>query len=336
MNTTAGNCGTKRNRLYLDGDADLNVIKDRLIASLGYGSQGHAQAQNLRDSGLEVIVGNVEDHYAANARRDGFEVVPIPEAVERADVILFLVPDEVQAEVFLEIKTHLREGQVLDFASGYSVHFGVVEPPTFVDVVLSVPTSTGEMARQRYVEGKGTFGHFGVYQDYSGKAKEIALALAKGMGWLRFGAVESSFGEEVAVNLFAETAGLGAIVKYLLTAYEVLVEAGFSAESAYSETFYEAQFMVEQLSRSRLGDTLGSPTANYFMLSKSGEVVDEEVKDRMRHMLKRVQSGELVKEWNLERIAGMPIFNQLKRDRREHEIREVESLFLERKEASGW
>lgn len=333
---TVDNGGAKRDRLYLEDDADLSVIKDRLVASLGYGSQGHAQAQNLRDSGLDVIVGNLDDHYAANARRDGFEVVPIPEAVKRADIILFLVPDEVQAEVFSEIETHLREGQVLDFASGYSVHFGILVPPPFVDVVLCVPTSTGEMARQRYAEGKGTFGHFGVHQDYSGKAREIALALAKGMGWLRFGGTEASFGDEVAVNLFAETAGLGAIVRYLLTAYEVLVEAGFSAEAAYGETFYELQFMVEQMSRSRLGDTLGSPTANYLMLSKSGEVVNEDVRDGMRRMLKRVQSGELVREWNLERIAGLPTFNQLKRERGEHEIREVEALFLERKEASGW
>ena len=135
------------------------------MASLGYGSQGHAQAQNLRDSGVEVIIGNVEDHYAERARRDGFEVMPIVEAVKRADIILFLVPDEVQAEVHSEIEPHLREGQVLDFASGYSVHFGVVAPPPFVDVVLCVPTSTGEMARKRYTEGKGTFGHFGVHQD---------------------------------------------------------------------------------------------------------------------------------------------------------------------------
>ena len=267
---TADKGGTKRDRLYLEDDADLSNIEGRLVASLGYGSQGHAQAQNLRDSGLKVIIGNVEDHYAENARRDGFEVMPIPEAVKRADIVLFLVPDEVQAEVFSEIEPHLREGQVLDFASGYSVHFGVVAPPPFVDVVLCVPTSTGEMARQRYTEGKGTFGHFGVHQDYSGNAREVALALAKGMGFLRFGCTEASFGEEVAVNLFAETAGLGAIVKYLLTAYEVLVEAGFSAEAAYGETFYELQFMVEQLSRSRLGDTLGSPTLKLPLAQQGG------------------------------------------------------------------
>ena len=248
----------------------------------------------------------------------------------------FLSPTRCKERSFQEIEPHLREGQVLDFASGYSVHFGVVAPPDFVDVVLCVPTSTGEMARQRYVEGKGTFGHFGVHQDYSGKAHEIALALAKGMGWLRFGCTEASFGDEVAVNLFAETAGLGAIVKYLLTAWEVLVEAGFSAEAAYGETFYELQFMVEQMSRSRLGDRLGSPTANYLMLSKSGEVVNEDVRDGMREMLKRVQSGEMVREWNLERVAGSPTFNQLRRERSEHEIREVQALFLERKDASGW
>ena len=328
--------GTKRDRLYLEEDADLSVIEGRLVASLGYGSQGHAQAQNLRDSGVEVVIGNVEDHYAERARRDGFEVMPIVEAVKRADIILFLVPDEVQAEVHSEIEPHLREGQVLDFASGYSVHFGVVVPTPFVDVVLCVPTSTGEMARKRYTEGKGTFGHFGVHQDHSGNAREVALALAKGMGFLRFGCAEASFGEEVAINLFAETAGLGAIVKYLLTAYEVLVEAGFSAEAAYSETFYELQFMVEEISRTRLGDTMGSPTSNYLMLSKSGEVVNEDVRDGMRQMLKRVQSGEFVREWNLERMAGLPVFNQLKRERREHEIREVEALFLERKKASGW
>lgn len=328
----------KRDRLYLEDDADLSIIQDKLIASIGYGSQGHAQAQNLRDSGLKVIVGNGEDRYAEKARAADFEVVPIAEAVQRANILLILIPDEVQPEVYeADIRPHLREGQVLDFASGYTIHFGLINPPDFVDVVLAVPTSLGEVLRERFARGKGVFGHFGVNQDASGEARQIAMALAKGMGLLRFGSTECTFGEEVAVNLFAESAGLGAILRYLLTAYEVLVEAGFSAESAYSETFYELQFFTEWVCKSRLGDTsFGSPTSTYLILRRSGEVVDEHVRNRMREMLGRIQSGELVRDWNLERTAGLPMFNQLKRELAEHPIREVEDLFLKRKEATGW
>ena len=327
----------KRDQLYLEDDADLGHIRSRLIASIGYGSQGHAQAQNLRDSGLQVIVGNIEDHYADRARQDGFEVVPVAEAVQRAEIILVLVPDELQREIYeRDIAPHLRQGQVLDFASGYAVHFGLIQPPPFVDVVLNVPACLGEIARQRFVDGKGTFGAFGVHQDASGRARETALALAKGTGWLRFGCVECSFADEVAVNLFAETAGLSAIIKYLLTAYEVLVEAGFSAEKAYSETFYELQFVTESLTRGRIGDTSGSPTAVYLGLTQNGTVVNEEVRDNMRRMLRRVQSGELVREWNLEQMAGRPMLTQLKRELAEHDIKHVEAVFLERKEATGW
>ena len=172
-----------RDTFYLEKDADLEHLKGKLIASLGYGSQGHAQAQNLRDSGLDVIVGNVEDRYAETARKDGFEVVSIADAVRRADVLLVLLPDEHQRQIYLdEIEPHLREGQVLDFASGYAVHFGLIEPPPFVDVVLCVPACLGEIARRRYVEGKGTYGSFGVHQDASGNARNIVMGARAGDG----------------------------------------------------------------------------------------------------------------------------------------------------------
>lgn len=328
----------KRSSLYLEEDADLSVLQNRLVASIGYGSQGHAQAQNLRDSGVNVIVGNVEDRYADQARSDGFQVVSIAEAVRRSDILLFLVPDEVQAEIYTaDIAPHLQEGQALDFASGYAIHFGIVEPPPHVDVVLCVPACLGSICRERFLQGKGTFGHFGVHQDYSGQARQIVMALAKGMGWLRFGCVECSMEEEVTINLFAESAGLSGILTHLLTAYEVLVEAGFSAESAYSETFYELQFVAEAICRSRLSDaSFGSPTSTYFTLSKTPEVINEDVRNRMRDMLGRIRSGELVREWERERAAGSPHFNQLKRRIMEHDIQYVEELFLQRKESSGW
>ena len=327
----------RRDTFYLEKDADLGHLKGKLIASLGYGSQGHAQAQNLRDSGLEVIVGNVEDRYAETARNDGFEVVSIAEAVRCADVLLVLLPDELQRQIYLDdIAPHLREGQVLDFASGYAVHFGLIEPPPFVDVVLCVPACLGEIARRRYVDGKGTYGSFGVHQDASGNARDIVMALALGMGWLRFGCVECSFGDEVAVNLFAETAGLSLIRPLMLMAYEVLVEAGFSAEQAFSETFYEMQFEVEAITKGRVGDTSGSPTAVYLGLTQNPTILDEDLRDRMRAMLRRVRSGELVRDWNLEQLAGKPHLRQLRRERAEHDVRHVEKLFLERKEATGW
>ena len=240
-------------------------------------------------------------------------MVSIAEAVRRADILLVLLPDELQRQLYLDhIAPNLRAGQVLDFASGYAVHFGLIEPPPFVDVVLCVPACLGEIARRRYVDGKGTYGSFGVHQDASGNARNIVMALALGMGWLRFGCVECSFGDEVAVNLFAETAGLSLIRPLMLMAYEVLVEAGFSAEKAFSETFYEMQFEVEAITKGRVGDTSGSPTAVYLGLTQNRKILDEDLRDRMRAMLRRVQSGELVRDWNLEQLAGKPHLTQLR------------------------
>lgn len=327
----------KRDHMYLEKDANLEHLNGKLIACLGYGSQGHAQAQNLRDSGLNVIVGNIDDPYAEKARKDGFEVVSISSAVKRSDIMLVLLPDEHQRQIYIEqIQPNLREGQVLDFASGYAIHFGLIRPPSFVDVVLCVPACLGEITRRRYVEEKGTYGTFGVHQDASGKAREIVMALSLGMGWLRFGCVESTFADEVAVNLFAETAGLSMIAPMMLMAYEVLVEAGFSAEKAFSETFYELQFIAEALTQGRVGDTSGSPTSVYLGLTQIPKIINEDMREKMRDMLRKVQSGELVRDWNLEQLAGMPHLTQLKRELAEHDIKHVESLFLERKKATGW
>jgi len=328
----------KRDRLYTEDDADLGVIRNRQIAVLGYGSQGHAQAQNMRDQGLNVIVGNIEDRFAEQARGDGFEVVPVAEAAKRGDVVMMLIPDEVQPAVYAaDILPNLNENDALVFASGYAVHFGLIKPPEFVDVVLSVPTCVGAIVRERYARGQGVFGHFGVHQDRTGKAREIALAVTQGIGLLRFGATETTFGDEVAVNLFAECAGLSGMVKYLLTAFEVLTEAGFSAEKAYAETFYELQFVTESLCRMPYNQFIGfgSPTAAYLGVTKTGDVVTPEVKENMRKMLRRIQSGEIVREWNLEQLAGSPVFHQARREAMEHPIGEAEKIFFERKEASG-
>lgn len=328
----------KRDRIFLDEDADLNLIKDRRIAVLGYGSQGHAQAQNLRDSGMTVLVGNVEDRFAEQARGDGFEVVPFAEAAKRSDVTMMLFPDELQPKIYREeIEPNLSKGDVLVFASGYATHFGLITPPDFVDVVLVVPACVGGIVRERFVKEQGYYGHFGAHQDASGRARDIALALAKGIGLLRFGANETTMEGEVVVNLFAETAGLAGIVNYLLMAFEVLVEAGISAESAYSETFYELQFMAELLNRMTLGEAVeyGSPTATYLGLTKLPQVVTGDIKDRMREMLGRVQNGEVVRDWNLEQLAGRPHFNRLKRAVAEHPISAVQETFIERRNASG-
>ena len=332
------NTPLKRERIYVDDDADLDLIKDRRIAVLGYGSQGHAQAQNLKDSGLDVVVGSIEDQFADQAHSDGFEVVAIAAAVKRSDVIMMLIPDEVQAAVYAaDIRPNLKKGQVLVFASGYAVHFGLISPPDFVDIVLVVPACVGGIVRERFVRGQGYHGHFGAHQDFSGSARDIALAVAKGIGLLRFGASETTMEGEVVVNLFAETAGLSGIVNYLLMAFEVLVEAGISAESAYSETFYELQFVAESLNSMTLGEAVayGSPTATYLGLTRVPQVVTEDIKDRMRQMLRCVQSGEVVRDWNLEQLAGRPHFNQLKREVVEHPIGEVQKTFIERKKASG-
>jgi len=328
----------KRDTLYLEKDADLNALKECCVAVLGYGSQGHAQAMNLRDSGVNVIIGNIEDRFATQAREDGFEVMGMADATKRGDVILMLFPDEDQPSIFKsEIEPHLRENHVLCFASGYAIHFNLLCPPPFVDVVLAVPTCVGGIVRERFVNGQGFFGHFGIHQDYSGKARDIAMAVAKGIGLMRFGATECTFEDEVLVNLFAESAGLGAVYRYLLTAYDVLMEAGFSAEASYAETFYENQFFSEGLARMPSAEAVafGSPAATYLIFSKTKEVVNDDTKQRMRDMLKQIKSGEMVRELQMERLADQPVLHQLKQEALNHPIRDVELLFLDRQKASG-
>jgi ketol-acid reductoisomerase len=234
--------------IFYEKDADLSILKDKTIAVLGYGSQGHAQAQNLKDSGLKVIIGLKKDSKSKIiAQKDGFEVYETSEAVKRADIIQILIPDEVQSEVYKkDIEPNLKEGDSIGFSHGFNIHFGQIVPPTNVDVFMVAPKGPGHLVRRMYVENKGVPGLLAVEQDFSGKAKEIGLAYAKGIGCTRAGVIKTTFKEETETDLFGEQAVLcGGLTSLIKAGFETLVEAGYQPEIAYFECLNEMKLIVD-------------------------------------------------------------------------------------------
>ena len=285
-----------------------------------------------------MIVGNVDDRYAEGARHDGFEVVSIAAAVRRADVLLVLVPDEIQQAVYrTEIETAPARRPSARLRQRLR---GALRPDPAAAVRRRGAVRPRLPRRDRAPPLRGGQGHLrfvrACIRTRRGMRATSRWRWPLGMGWLRFGSVECSFADEVAVNLFAETAGLSAVATLLLTAYEVLVEAGFSAEKAYSETFYELQFVAESITQGRLGDTAGSPTAVYLGLTQTGKIIDDEVRDK--HAQDAAPGAERRAGARLEpgAVGRPPLLTQLKRELAEHDISHVEALFLERKQATGW
>lgn len=315
-------------KLYHDEDANLDLLKSKTIAIIGYGSQGHAQAQNMRDSGLQVIVAELPgtDNYT-KAVADGFQPVSTPEATQRADVVQILIPDEIQAKVYAtDIGPHLKEGQALVFSHGFNIHFGQIVPPAGIDVYMVAPKGPGHIVRRVFQEGNGVPCLIAVHQNATGQAKELALAHAKGIGGTRAGVIETTFAEETETDLFGEQAVLcGGCTALILAGFETLVEAGYQPEIAYFEVLHELKLIVDLIYEGGLSwmRYSVSNTAEYGDLTRGPRVINEETREIMRELLEEVRSGEFAREWILENQAGRPVYNALKRQGEAHLIEKV-------------
>jgi ketol-acid reductoisomerase len=303
-------------RVYHDQDADLSPLRERRTAIVGYGNQGRAQALNLRDSGLEILIGNREDEYAARARKDGFPVLPLSQAVEEADIVVVLLPDEVMPELFdTAMAPGLSAGDVLVFASGYSVAFGLIEPPAKVDVVLVAPRMIGAGVRDLYVAGRGFPAFVGVAQDHSGQAKEIALALARGIGATRAGVVEVTFAQEAELDLFTEQCFGPAFGQVLTTAVHLLLDEGYPPEAVLLELYMSGELAYTLAKIAELGmlqqTRLHSRTSQYGSLSRGMRFMLPELRGKMHSGLEEIRSGTFAREWAEEQAAGCPTLNAL-------------------------
>jgi ketol-acid reductoisomerase len=292
---------------YYEQDAELSVLKDKTIAVIGYGSQGHAQAQNLRDSGLQVVIGLREGKSFDKAKNDGFEVLPVAEAVSRADVVQILMPDETQAAVYKnDIEPNLKKGAALMFSHGFNVHFGQIVAPKDNDVLLVAPKSPGHMVRRTYVEGFGVPGLIAIEKDATGQAKAIGLAYAKGIGCTRAGVIETSFREETETDLFGEQAvlcgGVSALVK---AGFETLTEAGYAPEMAYFECLHELKLIVDMIYEGGLASMRDSisNTAEYGDYVTGPRVVTEDTKKAMKEVLSDIQQGTLSLRINRDALS---------------------------------
>ncbi|HOV79080.1 MAG TPA: ketol-acid reductoisomerase [Bacillota bacterium] len=315
-------------KVYYDQDADLNLLKGKKIAIIGYGSQGHAQAQNLRDSGLEVVVGlrkDLPDWQKAEA--DGLKVTTVPEAAEAGDVIQILVPDEIQAALYREeIEPYLKAGNALMFSHGFNIHFGQIVPPENVDVFMVAPKGPGHLVRRMYVEGKGVPCLVAVYQDYTGQAKQVGLAYAKGIGGTRAGVFETTFKEETETDLFGEQAVLcGGVTELIKAGFDTLVEAGYAPEIAYFECLHEMKLIIDLVVEGGLSLMRHSisNTAEYGDYMSGKRIITEETRKEMKKILEEVQNGEFAKRWILENQAGRPVYNAIARREKEHLIEKV-------------
>ncbi|KUK81350.1 MAG: Ketol-acid reductoisomerase [Petrotoga mobilis] len=303
-------------KTFYEKDADLGLLKGKTIAVLGYGSQGHAQAQNLKDSGLKVIIGLKKDSKSKEtAQNDGFEVYETSEAVKKGDIIQVLIPDEVQSEVYKkDIEPNLDEGNALGFSHGFNIHFGQIVPPKNIDVFMVAPKSPGHLVRRMYLEGKGVPGLLAVHQNFSGKAKELGLSYAKGIGCTRAGVIKTTFKEETETDLFGEQAVLcGGTTSLIKAGFETLVEAGYQPEIAYFECLNELKLIVDLLYEGGLKKMRYSisDTAQYGDLTVGPKIIDNKVKETMKEVLANIQNGNFAKDWILENKANRPVFNAL-------------------------
>ncbi len=315
-------------KIYYEDDADLSYLKDKTIAIIGYGSQGHAQAQNLRDSGCNVIVAELEGtpNYDL-AVSHGFQPLSAAEAAKKADVVNILVPDELQADLYkAEIRDNLSPGNVLLCSHGFNIHYGQIIPPKGVDTALVAPKGPGHLVRSEYVRGGGVPALIALGEGASEQTRQIALAYAKGIGATRAGVIETTFAEETETDLFGEQVvlcgGVSALVK---AAFEVLVEAGYQPEMAYFECLHELKLIVDLFYVGGLNYMRYSVsnTAEYGDYTRGPRIINEQTKEEMRKILKEVQSGQFAREWILENRAGRPVFQMHRKREREHLIEQV-------------
>ena len=315
-------------KIYYDQDADLGLLKGRKIAIIGYGSQGHAHALNLKDSGQDVVVGLYKGSKSwAKAEKEGLKVATVNEAAQVADVIMILLPDQSQRRVFeTEIKGGLGKGKMLMFAHGFNIHFNQVVPPPEVDVTMIAPKAPGHVMRDLFTQGPGVPALLAVYQDVSGRARDLGLAYGKGVGCTRAGVIETTFKEETETDLFGEQTTLcGGISHLIKAAYETLVEAGYQPEVAYFECMHEMKLIVDLFYQGGLAYMRYSvsDTAEYGDYTRGPRVVSEQTKAEMKKILGEIQSGQFAREWVLENQANRAGFLAMRRRDAEHSIEEV-------------
>ncbi|MCR6545529.1 ketol-acid reductoisomerase [Dehalobacterium formicoaceticum] len=315
-------------KMYYDNDADLSLLKGKKIAVLGYGSQGHAQAQSLQDSGLDVIVAEIKGSKSWDrAVADGMKVTTTAEAAEQADMIHILLPDEVQAEVYREsIAPHLKAGNIIGFSHGFNIHFAQIVPPEDVDVIMIAPKGPGHLVRRQFKEGAGVPCLIAVQQDYSGKARDIALAFAKGIGGTRAGVLETTFKEETETDLFGEQAVLcGGLTHLIRSGFETLVEAGYQPEVAYFECLHEMKLIVDLIYEGGIANMRYSisDTAEWGDIATGPRIITDETKKEMKKVLEEIQDGKFAQGWILENKAGRPMYNAIVKRDKAHQIETV-------------
>lgn len=314
-------------KVYYNGDANDAYLSNKKVAVIGYGSQGHAHALNLSESGVDVVVGLRKGKSWEQAEKDGFTVLSVQEATEQADVVMVLLPDEYQPKVYQEeIKPSLKPENALVFAHGFNIHFNQIVPPDFVDVFLVAPKGPGHLVRRTYTEGAGVPALIGIYQDVTGDAKEIALAYAKGIGSARAGVLETSFKEETETDLFGEQAVLcGGLTSLVKAGFETLVEAGYQPEVAYFECLHELKLIVDLMYEGGLEGMRYSisDTAQWGDFVSGPRVVNEAVKAEMKEVLKDIQTGKFAKGWIIENQVNRPEFHAINARENEHQIEVV-------------
>jgi ketol-acid reductoisomerase len=314
--------------IYTDQDADLSALAGKRVAIIGYGSQGHAHALNLRDSGCDVVVGLPRDSKShARAQADGLRTTTVAEAAREAQLIMLLLPDTAHKRVYeADVAPHLQPGDLLMVAHGFSLRFAQVQPPSFVDVAMVAPKSPGHMMRRLYVEGSGVPALFAVHQDASGQAERLTLAYARGLGCTRAGVLRTTIAEETETDLFGEQAvlcgGLSALVQ---AGFETLVEAGYQPELAYFECVHEMKLIIDLIYQGGLSYMRYSvsDTAEYGDYVSGPRVVDQATRERMRSILRDIQSGDFARRWIAEAAEGQPNFDGMRREQRSHPVEQV-------------
>lgn len=315
-------------KLYYDKDADLRALDDRRVAVVGYGIQGRAQALNLHDSGVDVVAAVRPGGESWNAaKQDGLEVSEVGPAVASADVVMMLIPDEVQPEVYqAHVAPNLRKGAALDFAHGFNIRFGTIVPPKDVDVIMIAPKGPGAAVRDTYLKGIGVPALLAVHQDATGKAKATALAIAKGIGATRMGVIETTFTEECETDLFGEQVDLcGGVSELIRTSFEVLVKNGYQPELAYFEVLHELKMIVDLIQAGGIENMWAnvSNTAEFGGRTRGSRVIDDRVRKNMEALLKDIKSGAFAKEWTEEYRKGMPTLERARKEGPESQLERV-------------
>lgn len=315
-------------KVYYDKDTNLEKLKSRKIAIIGYGSQGHAHAQNLRDSGMNIVVGLREGGSSwEKAKNAGFRVLPVDGAASWADIIMILAPDSGQSEIYSHhIQSNLNPGEAVVFGHGFNIHFGQIVPPPNVDIFMVAPKAPGHTVRNEFMQGRGVPMLIAVHQNATGEAREIALAYAGAIGGGRAGIIETTFKDETETDLFGEQCVLcGGLTALILAGFETLVEAGYPPEMAYFECLHEVKLIVDLIYEGGISNMRYSisDTAKYGDITRGPRVVSESVRHEMKRILKEIQSGEFAREWIIENRASRPVYNALLRKGEGHQIEEV-------------